>query len=396
MPHSPRWTRSLGGEPSRILFPLGAFLGVVSVVPFPLRGAAGGALGLFHPVAQSLGFLTCFALGFLFSVVPRLTGTRGPDGWDLLAGVVFPPVMVLSAWGNASPLPYLLWFAIVAVALHFTAARIRRLPPGVTAPAALVWVPLSVAAGVAGAALVAAAPLLPAGGFRAWTIGRGLLAHGLSAGLVLGLAGTVARRWTADAPSAPRREGARGALAGHAAAALLFFGSYPLEVLVNVRLGLALRAAVATAVLAAARVPAMRAAPALERRLAWIGAALVPLGFWLAALCPRQRAAALHVTFVGGFALLALAASAHVALGGAASANRRPRIPVALSAMALLLVAAFTARLAAAWDARRVAAWLSAAALCFIAAVVAWAIALSPALLASPGPEGPRFGPGRS
>ncbi|HEX5631612.1 MAG TPA: hypothetical protein VFX50_00220, partial [Gemmatimonadales bacterium] len=58
---SPRWRR----EPHRLLFPLGAVLGVVAVLPFARRGSAGGALALFHSVAQIQGFLTCFVVGFL-------------------------------------------------------------------------------------------------------------------------------------------------------------------------------------------------------------------------------------------------------------------------------------------------------------------------------------------
>ena len=41
--------------------------------------------------------------------------------------------------------------------------------------------------------------------------------------------------------------------------------------------------------------------PGVHRQLVWIAAWLVPLGFWLAALAPRLRTAALHVVFVGGF-----------------------------------------------------------------------------------------------
>ena len=58
-------------ESYRALFSLGAALAIFAVLPFVSRGAGGGALGLFHPLAQVEGFLSCFLVGFLFTFVPR-------------------------------------------------------------------------------------------------------------------------------------------------------------------------------------------------------------------------------------------------------------------------------------------------------------------------------------
>jgi uncharacterized protein involved in response to NO len=215
-------------------------------------------------------------------------------------------------------------------------------------------------------------------------IGRGLLVQGLVAGLVLGVAGLLVPQLTRGepevAPEEPRR--ARRARAAHAAAAAAFFASFPLEVLGDVRLGIGLRAAVATVVLVvAARLHRPPTLPGVHRWLIWLGAWLVPLGFWAAAAFPGHRAAALHVVFVGGFSQLALAAATHVALSGRGAPERLSASPRALRLMAALLGAAFAARIAAGIDLAHVARWLSVAGVAFAAAVASWAVVVVPALV---------------
>jgi uncharacterized protein involved in response to NO len=52
--------------------------------------------------------------------------------------------------------------------------------------------------------------------------------------------------------------------------------------------------------------------PGWNRRVAWLAVWLVPTGIALSGLLPEYRVPALHVTFIGGFALLALAVATHV------------------------------------------------------------------------------------
>ncbi|HEY6106017.1 MAG TPA: NnrS family protein [Anaeromyxobacteraceae bacterium] len=380
-PHltAPLWRR----EPYRILFPLGGALGIIAVLPFVFRGAGGGSLALFHSIAQVQGFLTCFVVGFLFTFVPRRTGTPAPAGWEMAAAVSFPVVAVAGAWGDAGVLPYVVWLALVAIVLAFTARRLRLGPARGRVPAVFVWVPVSLAAGAVGAVLAAAAPAFGGGALRAWTIGRGLLVQGLVAGLVLGVGGFLVPQLTRGeaAPDLLDPAARRRALAWHVLAAGAFFGSFPLESLYHYRLGVALRAAVATAVLVlVARIHRPPTVPGLHRRLVWLGAWLVPLGFWMGAIAPRLRGAALHVLFVGGFAQLALAVATHVALSHGGRADRLLAAPPALRAMATLLAAAFGGRILAGIDLSRVAGWLGVAGVAFTGAVTAWAALVVPTL----------------
>ncbi len=371
-------------DPYRLLFPLGAVLAVAAVLPFPLHSAGGGSLALFHSVAQILGFLTCFVVGFLFTFIPRRTHTPPPDAWELTVAVAIPPVAVASAWVNAGQTPYVLWLGLMVVVIVFAVTRMRAAAPG-RLPAVMVWVPLSLAAGAIGAVLSAVAPFLAGGGAPpSWVIGRGLLVQGLVAGLVLGVGGILVPQLTRGeaAPEEPDRARLRRGTAAHALAALAFFASFPVEVLVDLRLGLALRALVATLVLViAARAYRPPTVPGLHRRLVWLGAWLVPVGFWMAAIFPAHRAATLHVVFVGGFAQIALGVATHVVLSHGGRPERLSSSPFSLRAMTLLLAGAFVSRILAGVDFAHIARWLSWAGLAFMGAIAAWSAAVVPVLV---------------
>jgi uncharacterized protein involved in response to NO len=371
---APRWRR----EPYRLLFPLGAALALAAVLPFAARGAAGGgSLALFHSVAQIEGFLTCFVAGFLYTFVPRRTGGPGPEAWQMAAATALPIAAVATAWADEPVAAHALWLLLVLIVLGFTLARWRAAARR-SLPAVFLWVPLSLLAGAAGAALVAGAPLLDSGGgVRPWTVGRGLLTQGLVAGLVLGTAGALVGEQRHGGEAEPRAA-ARTALALHAAAAFAFFGSFALPPGLSARAGAGVRALTACGVLAAAGV-LRPPAGGLHRRLAWGATWLVPAGFALEALATqRLRGAALHVLFVGGFAQLTLAMAVDVVLGPGDGPAARARWPLRI--MAALLAAAFGARILAGLDVRRVAAWLAVAALAFAGALAAWALLVAVAL----------------
>jgi len=79
--------------------------------------------------------------------------------------------------------------------------------------------------------------------------------------------------------------------------------------------------------------------PGWNRWIARLGARLVPLGPILAGLAPDLRVPALHVTFIGGFALLAFAVATHVTAAHLELPDLRdgrPRV-VAVMAGAVLL-----------------------------------------------------------
>jgi uncharacterized protein involved in response to NO len=358
---------------------------VVAVLPFVFRNAGGGSLALFHSVAQIQGFLTCFVVGFLLTLVPRHTRTAHAAPWEVLSSVALPTVAVLCAWLGESAIASWLWLVLLALVMAFTLQRLRARHSSVNLAPVLLWVPASIAAGAIGAVLVAGGPWLAfSRALDVWAVGRGLLVQGFVTGLVLGIGGFLLPQVSRGEPPPARGDPVqhRRSVALHSLAAVAFFGSFPLEVVAGSHVGFGVRALVAGAVLlGAARIHRVPSLPGVHRKLMWLAAWLVPLGFLLGAVAPRFRGAALHVLFVGGFAQITLAVSAHVVLWREGRQSALSRSPLAVRAMAVLLATAFTARIAATIDLKHVAAWLEVAAYAFSAAVVAWAAVVGPALL---------------
>ncbi len=376
---------ALRRDPWRAFFPLGVLLGWAGVVHWLAYalGASARYDAVFHATAQIQGFLTSIALGFLFTFVPRRTATAPPSLATLAAGLVAPIAVTVLAWEQEWTAAQLVWAACIALVAGFVARRAlgrsgsQRLPP------VFVWVPVALLAGIGGAIAVAAAAALgPREVPELWLLGRGLVLQGFVAALVVGVGGTMLPTLTRGEPPRLALGGGPGR-SGQVAAALLFLASFPLEVLAAPRLGLALRAAAAGGVLVGAsslwRPPAV---PGLHRRLIWLAAWLLPAGWVVAAAMPEQRSAALHVTFIGSFALLALSVSLHVALSHGGDPAALGGRPWQVRWMGVLLVAAAASRLLVGLDPARARAWLGLAAACFLLATVAWAWLAAPAVRA--------------
>ena len=105
---------------------------------------------------------------------------------------------------------------------------------------------------------------------------------------------------------------------------------------------------------------------------------MIPSGYLIAWVFPDQFRAGLHVTFIGGFALLALAVSTQVTLGHGGRSDfmlGKPRPVLAIAALTLLAAAA---RVAMQLDLERTRGWMAAAASLFLAATAVWSWFLVP------------------
>jgi uncharacterized protein involved in response to NO len=374
---------SLHRDPWRAFFPLGVLLGWAGVLHWLLYAAGLSQRydAVFHATAQIQGFLTSIALGFLFTFVPRRTETPPPSAAALAAGAAAPVAATVLAWEGRWASAQVAWAVGIAGVAVFVGRRV--LAPGVSRrlPAVFAWVPVALLAGIGGAIVAAvAASLGPREEPELWRLGRGLVHQGFVTALVVGVGGTMLPALTRAEPPLPGSLGGRGR-AGHLAAALLFLATFPMEVYAAPRVALALRAAVAGGVLAvAARLWRSPSAPGLHRRFMWIAAWLLPAGYLAAAAWPDQRAAVLHVAFIGSFALLALSVALHVAL----SHGGRPELlagrPWQVWCTGLLLLAAVAFRLLGGFDPARLRPWLALAAGSFLLATIAWAWLVGPAL----------------
>lgn len=372
-------------EPYRILFPLGVALAWVGVGKWFLLAAAGWGTyaSAGHAITQIQGFLMCFAAGFLLTAIPRRTGSA-PASAGLVAVAALAPIFTtiaanLGAFGASQTF----WLILVVALVVFAVRRLRggqgarRRPPN-----AFVWVPTSFLLGLIGSFLMALRALGPE-----WRdvhdLGKDLLVQGMFLGLIVGVGALVFPLITRGEgpPDGEATPGDRRARAAHLAAALGLAATFAVERWVHEGAGLALRAALVTAVLiGGARLDRRPRLTGLHRRVVWLGAWCVPAGLALAAVDPAWRLAALHLTFIGGFAALALGVGVHVALSHGDDPSPLDRRPWQVALMAALLAAAVGLRLAMALDPARLWTWLGASSLAFLLATIAWGVFTVPRL----------------
>jgi uncharacterized protein involved in response to NO len=374
----------LRARPYRLLFPLGVALSWAGVGHWLLfgLGATTEYRAIFHAMTQVQGFLTCFAAGFLTTMLPRRT--RSPEAGLALIGLcaAAPVVTTFAAWNGAWAVAQTSWLALVAALMVFVQRRIgtalgRRRPPH-----SFVWIPAALAFGMIGALATGVGGALGPDYWTLHELGRGLVLQGLFVGLVLGV-GSFAVPLMTRGEAAPDAEPGLGRVKLlHLGAVALLLASFAVETWLSVRLGLALRGAVAGAVLLfAGRLHRPPDRPGLIRWSIWIAAWCVPLGYAAAALSPWSVKGPLHVTFIGGFGLLALSVGAQVILGHGGyerlKAGRPWPLLVAVGALALAAVA----RVLMVAREDQLLLWASWAAGLFLLATATWAVFLVPKLL---------------
>ena len=374
---APTWRR----QPYRVMFLLGLALAWSGVVPWLLHGL-GVVLeyrSIYHSIAQVQGFMMCFAAGFLFTAIPRLTGTSPPASWQMVIAMLAPVGTVAAAWFRNWPLSQMFWFGLVATLLVFAVRRFRsgtRRPP-----ASFVWVPLSLGMGAVGSVLIAAYGIGGAQLFHLHQLGRLLLLQGMFLGLVSGVGSMALPLVTCGDPPPDAGREARPQRLLHLAAAFALIGTFLLENYVSLQWGYGLRAALVLAVLVSAgRIHRLPTVAGWHRWLVWLSAWLLPLGYSLGCLFPLQFQAGLHVVFIGGFGMLALSVGLHVslALGGRDEVHGRPwQVPI----LGALLLLAMASRGALVFVPAQNLPLLAVAAAAFLLATLVWASLAIPAML---------------
>lgn len=277
------------------------------------------------------GFLTALAVGFLGTMIPRRTGTS-PLTWTeivFLAGALLlgPALAQLGEWRAAQAC-----FAVVLGALlRFAVSRLAsgsrtQKPP----PPSFVLLPLAVLGGFTGAVLLAIGE--PGGVSPKALLGaKQLVQQGMILGLILALAPMLAPIIVGGRPPHFSSEGRKARVTLNLGLGIVFLASFVLEAVGWTRWGLFVRGVVCTALLGDVAWGLRREIQqGVHRALFLISMGLIPLGLLAAALAPVRRIQLLHVTFIGGFALMALAVSVHVtmshAMGGTASQRRPPLV----------------------------------------------------------------------
>ncbi len=370
-PSAPEWRR----EPYRLLFPIGALLGVWGTAPWLLAamGIPGTYRTLFHSVTQFQSFLTCFALGFLFTFVPRRTGTAAPAAWQMIVAMAAPVAIAAGAWFEAWLFTQLVWLGLLAMLVGFVVVRLMRAADTRSPPGGFAWIPLGIFSGAAGALLLLRSSSAGRGSAIFHGLGMGLVTQGLFLALVLGV-GSLLLPMLLHGPK-PRPEprplfGLGGAI--HTALGFALLGTFVVEWFFEMRIALVLRAAIVAGVLAfATRAVRPPSASGLHRRFIWVSVWMLPIGYAAGALWPMHRVAAEHVVFLG-FGLLTLSVATHVMLSHSGRGEILGRRPWQMAALGVSVLVALALRVLVSVDPARFMLWLGAAAAAFLLAVLVW------------------------
>jgi uncharacterized protein involved in response to NO len=374
-------------DPYRVLFPLGVLLAWAGVLHWLLLavGAIGEYRSIFHAFAQIEGFMSCFAVGFLFTLIPRRTATAPPAAWQMAVAVAAPIAITVGAWFERWALSQVPWLLLMAVLIQFAVSRFRAPGAAPRVPNSFVWVVLALLMGAGGSVLAGVGAAMGEERFWVHDLGRSIILQGMFTGLVLGIGGMLLPVITRGVPPLGGPGPSARAKALHLLAGVAFLCSFFLEALVSVRLGFALRAAIVLLVLlASAEIWRLPTVPGLHRRFIWLAAWFLPAGYAAVAAFPEYPKAGLHVVFIGCFALLALSISTHVVLshGGVPQLLGQRPWPVAL--MGALLLTALAFRVLVDMDQAHVYRWLGLAASAFLCATLVWGLFLLGSLRRSP------------
>lgn len=370
-------------EPYRFFFPLGILLswgGVLHWLLHALR-VLPDYRPVFHSIIQIQGFMICFALGFLFTAIPRRTGTAPPAGWQIGVCGAAAVGTSIAAWFQRWALSQMFWVLLIGVFASFAICRFRAAKSGRRPPNSFLWIPISLGMGLGGSILIGTYGLLGPGYFQLHELGKLILLQGMFLGLVVGVGGLVFPLITQgegppDGAGSPRDRWERLV---HLLGAVLLIASFWLENYVTLVGGLLLRAAVLLAVLIGFggiyRVPRIAG---WHRWLVWLSAWMIPAGYLLAALFPEQKIACLHVVFIGGFALLALSIGLHVSLSHGGARQPVKGRPWQVSVIGVLILLSLGFRALVDIDRSHYFIWIGAASAAFLTATIFWTFLVLP------------------
>lgn len=380
---APAWRR----EPYRVMFPLGVLLawgGIAHWLGFALQWSDSWR-PVFHSIAQIEGFMACFMVGFLFTAIPRRTGTAAPAPWEMALGMLCPIGTTIAAWEQWFGWSQVFWIALIATLFAFALRRFRAADATRRPPDSFVWVPVALLMGLVGSLLIGLYGM--AGLDYSWhQLGRLLVLQGVFLGLVVGVGGMVLPLITRGEAPPDSRPDTPGARRLYLVAAAALIATFVVEVFVSAPAGMLTRGVLILAILMfGARIgrPPQRAG--WHRWLVWLSAWSIPTGYFVAAALPATPQVGLHVVFVAGFALMALAVGLHVtfAHGGRQDlvTGRSWQVPV----LGALVMVATASRGLVSLDPERLRLWLGLASTAFLAATLVW---MAMVIQASLGPRG--------
>ena len=342
----------LCAEPFRLFFPLAVVVGLIGVALWPLHFAGFVEFypGQSHARVMAYGFFTGFFMGFLGTALPRMLGSASFRPFEiglllaLYLATVFCTLENKFEWGDTLFLLLLGAFCLVL----FQRIWSRRDVP----PPSFILVGLAMLCGLSGATLSLWVSRTEDAFFAA-TLQHLLAYQGYILLPILGVGAFLLPRFF-DLPNRQEFAESRTPPPGWTrqfaialAAGALIIGSFWLEATGWARGGPALRLVI-SAVYLAREVPIYRGSqgPNSAALMLRLGFLCVLLGFLAMVIYPGYRIAVLHLTLVGGFAVITLVVATRVIFGHSGNGRllklRSRWLTIAVSLMMLGMITRVT------------------------------------------------------
>jgi uncharacterized protein involved in response to NO len=263
-----------------------------------------------HGFLMIMGFLLAYITGFLMTAVPKMSQTESAQKWEVGGALGLLWLQVILALSGQMQIGYfvgagLLFFLFVFVGRRFLS---RKANP----PMGFIFLPFSFLAALIGCLILATASHWPVEGVQ---LGKALLYQGFILNLILGLGTRLVPALTRVQGALDVRSQNRESRSQFLGLAVLLNSTFVIEVYASFTMALLIRAAIVLGI-AVWKFKILRprqVAGSLSsgiRLAVWLLAA----GFGLAGLFPSYGIHFLHISFIGGFALLTFLISTRVVL----------------------------------------------------------------------------------
>jgi len=376
-----------GGEPFRLLFPLGALMGVIGVMLWPAHVWGSTAYPLLsHAGIMIQCFLTSFVVGFLGTALPRLLDV---SKFRLGASIGFAGTILTIAILHLAGKYKIADCVFLALMLVFVGSLIVRArkrkdipPPGFVL---VLFGMLSAMLGVSLQILFNIWPdCLPP---QYFVLAKRLLQQGFLLLPIMGIGafllprffGLPSRQNFPESLKPPPGWWRRAAFA--AVCGLCVLISFCLEAWGLLRAAWLIRAG-AILVYFYREVPVHQAAFS-RGSLAWslrIALTAIPVGYIAMAWLPAWHVSLIHIVFIGGFTLLTFTVATRVVLGHSGQSDKFSRPLKSIAIMAGLFLLSMATRVSADWMPEIRMSHYAYASLAWAAAALVWSIYILPSV----------------
>jgi uncharacterized protein involved in response to NO len=297
----------------RYFFPAGWVMGVWGVllwILFPWNLVS--YPGLHHPEIMSGGFFLCFVAGFLMTAAPKFTSSFGPEPWEQYSSLV----IIASLFASLLPQNKIHFYAVVTVLFVFLISYMFRrfVSRKSNPPDSFLFVGVGLGAGLFGSVVLLLAQSWDISG-ELVSLARTFLLQGYVLCLVMGVGSRLIPALLGWAPLPTEASKVRPRVFLFSSLAVLFLGSFVVEVLVHARVGFLIRSLVMTfMVFYFWKIHRKPQRKAFQSWWLWASAWLMLLGQWATVIVPEFRIHLLHVILVSGLGLMTFMIATRVTL----------------------------------------------------------------------------------